>query len=332
MNHLISKTGLLALALAATAPAQDQASTIARMCAKADVIVQAKVQGSVHPTPNLHQLTLQPTHVLKGAVGTSFSLTEPAGQCCGRALFSLTIGDSRILFLKRLGPTLHTFGGGRGVLPATADLRSHVQALLAAPSANAVAHLLANSINHAEPRIANDAALALAVHPNLSLTLTERATLTTSLAQSVQHGLTRTAALADVAARLGDANIVDSVVPVFLAASKPDQAMLLRKALTRCPPQLVADRLPVHVGTARRANLRAAQLLAEMPAAAAQGAMANLLQRPNHPQVQMQLCEGLIGAGVAPASLSPMVPAPVLELAIKRLNRRPTFRNINPRR
>lgn len=332
MNHLLSKATLLALFLPTFAAAQDQASTLARLCQTSDVIVRATVTNSVHPNAEVHQLTLQSNQVLKGQVGNSFSLVEPAGQCCGRALFALGVGDERILFLKRVGPTLHTLGGSRGVLPATVALRTHVQALLAAPSSNVMAHILASNIHHAEPRIADDAALALAVHPNLSLNTVERAALATSLAQSVQHGLTRTAALADVAARLGDANMVDTVVPVFLQAAKRDQALLLQKALTRCPAQLVADRLPLHVGTARRANLRAAQLLAEMPGAAAQGAMANLLQRPNHPQVQMQLCEGLIAAGVSAASLSSMVPAPVLELAIKRLERRPSFRNINPRR
>ena len=332
MKHLFSKVGLLTVLLPTIATAQNQATTLARLCNSADVVVRATVTGSVRPSVEVHQLILQPNQVLKGQVGNSFSLVEPAGQCCGRALFALSVGQTRILFLKRIGATLHTLGGGRGVLPATQDLLTHVQALLAAPSSNAVAHLLASNINHQEPRIADDAALALAVHPNLSLNLSERATLATSLAQSVQHGLTRTAALADVAARLGDANMVDTVVPVFLQAAKRDQALLLQKALIRCPAQLVADRLPMHVGTARRANLRAAQLLAEMPSTVAHGAMVNLLQRPNHPQVQMQLCEGLMSAGVSAASLSPMVPTPVLNLAIERLKRRPTFRNINPRR
>lgn len=332
MNHLTKKASLLALLLPTIAPAQDQASTLARLCQTADVIVRATVTGAVQPTAELLQLTLQPNQVLKGQVGNSFSLLEPAGRCCGRALFSLAVGDTRILFLKRVGATLHTLGGSRGVLPATAELGTHVQALLASPSSNATAHLLASNISHQEPRIADDAALALAVHPNLSMNPAERAVLATSLAQSVQHGLTRTAALADIAARLGDANMVDTIVPVYLQATKSDQALLLQKALTRCPAQLVADRLPVHVGTTRRANLRAAQLLAEMPSYAAQGAMTTLLQRPNHPLVQMHLCEGLIGAGVSAASLSPMVPAPVLQLAIARLKRRPTFRNVNPRR
>jgi len=247
-------------------------------------------------------------------------------------LFALTTGETRILFLRRLGPTLHTLGGGRGVLAATPDLLTHVQALLAAPTTNAMGHLLAANVNHPEPRIADDAALALATLPNLSLTVLERAAVAASLAESVQRGWTRTAPLADVAARLGDASMVDSVMPIYLAASRDDQALLLRNALKRCSPQLVADRLPAFVGGARRANLRAATLLTDLPTDTAHAAMSNLLQRPNHPQVQMYLCEGLLAAGVSSASLAPMVPEAVLQLAIARKNRRPTFRNVNPHR
>ena len=96
--------------------------------------------------------------------------------------------------------------------------------------------------------------------------------------------------------------------------------------------QPIADRLQAFVGTARRANLRAAHLLTDLPAATAQAAMTNLLQRPNHPQVQMHLCEGLLAAGVSSASLAPLVPEVVLQLANERLNRRPTFRNVKPLR
>lgn len=332
MNYRTQKAILLAFLLPTLAVAQDQASTMTRLCQKADVIVRATVTSSVHPTALLHQLTLQSNQVLKGQVGASFTLTEPAGKCCGRSLFALSVGETRILFLKRLGPTLHTLGGGRGVLAATPNLLTHVQALLAAPTTNATAHLLAACVNHVEPRIADDAALALATLPNLSLTTLERSAIASSLLQSVQRGWTRTAALADVAARLGDANMIDSIMPIYLEATREDQALLLRKALKRCPTQLVAERMPVFVGSTRRSNLRAAALMTELPAAAARAAMTNLLQRPNHPQVQMHLCEGLLAAGVSAASLSPMVPQAVLQLAVARQNRRPTFRNVQPLR
>ena len=332
MNNLTLKASLLALLLPTLAQAQDQASTMARLCHTADVIVRATVTGSVSPTPEMLQLSFAPDQVLKGQVGSNILLSEPAGFCCGRSLFALTVGETRILFLKRLGPTLHPLGGSRGVVADTADLVQHVQALLAAPTTNAIGHLLAANVNHSEPRIADDAALALAALPNLALSLSERTTIAQCLAQSVQAGWTRTAALADIAARLGDANMVDAVMPVYLEASREDQALLLRNALKRCSSQLIADRLQAFVGTARRANLRAAHLLTDLPAATAQAAMTNLLQRPNHPQVQMHLCEGLLAAGVSSASLAPLVPEVVLQLANERLNRRPTFRNVKPLR
>lgn len=332
MNYLMTKFIWLALLLPAFIRAQDQASTLARLCQSADVIVRGTVTGSHYPTTALHQLRISSDQVLKGHVSAQFVLTEPAGQCCGRSLFALKVGESRILFLKRIGPTLHTTGGGRGVLSATADLLTHVQDLLATSTSSALGHLLAGTINHPEPRIADDSALALATLPSLSLTGTERNAVIASLKTSVQRGLTRTAALADIAARLGDATAVDAIMPIYLNAAREDQARLLRNALKRCPSQLVSDRLPMFVGKVRRSNMRAAKLLTDLPPITAHAAMTNLLQRPNHPRVQMQLCEGLLAAGVSSASLQPMVPDVVLKLAVERQNQRPKFRNINPQR
>ena len=322
----------LALLLPTFLKAQDQASTMARLCQNADVIVRGTVTGSHYPTTELHQLTIKPNQLLKGNVSTQFVLTEPAGQCCGRSLFALMVGETRILFLKRIGPTLHTTGGGRGVLAATSELLTHVENLLATSTTSDLSHLLAANLNHGEPRIADDAALALATLPDLSLTVSERSTVIASLKRSVQRGLTRTAALADIAARLGDTAVVDSMMPIYLSAAREDQARLLRNALKRCPAEIVADRLPMFVGKIRRSNMRAAKLLTNLPPITAHAAMTNLLQRPNHPQIQMQLCEGLLAAGVSSASLQPMVPDVVLKLAVKRQNQRPKFRNINPQR
>lgn len=332
MNHPKIQASALAVLLLQALPAQDQATTLASLAQRADLVVRATVTLSVQPTPMLRQVTLRADAVLKGSVGASFKLTEPAGRCCGRALFALNVGDERVLFLKRVGPTLHTLGGGRGVLPTTPALLAHTQALLQATTTNAIGHLLAQNIDHVEPRIAHDAALALATLPNLSLTAAERSAVAASLAASVQRGSTKTAALADVAARLGDASMVDAVLPVYMNARRNDQAELLRKALVRCAPALVAERMPVFVGATRRGNLRAATLLVDLPPNLAHAAMNDLLTRPNHPQVQLHLCEGLLAAGVSQASLAPLVPQVVLEMAVQRRNRRPVFKNINPRR
>ena len=223
-------------------------------------------------------------------------------------------------------------GGGRGVLPATPALIAHTDALLQAETTNALGHLLAQNLAPPEPRISHDAAMALAVLPNLTLSATDRAAALAALSQSVQRGSTRAAALADVAARLGDAVAVDAVLPLYLGATRDDQAALLRSALTRCAPALVAERMPMHVGTARRDAVRAATLLTALPPSVGQGAMAVLLSRPVHPRAKVELCQGLLAAGVAQASLSPMVPPVVLALAVQRREQGPKFENIRPRR
>jgi len=318
--------------MAKLAPAQEQATTLATLAQRADVVVHAAVSAASNPTPAWRQLTLRTRQVFKGAVGANFALTEPAGQCCGRSLFALKPGDERVLFLKRIGPTLHTIGGGRGVLPTTPALMSHAQALLQATTTNDLGHLLAANLENPEPRIAHDAAMALATLPNLSLTSAERDAVARSLGLAVQRGSTKTAALADVAARLGDSVTIDAVLPIYINARRQDQASLLRKALARCSPTLVAERMPIHVGTAPRANLRAAVLLTDLPPTEGHAAMANLLSRPVHPKVKMRLCEGLLAAGVSQESLKPMVPATVLEMAVSRRKAPPTLRNIDPRR
>lgn len=332
MKHLLTKSSLLGLLLATSTPGQGQATTLTRLSQRADVIVVATVSTTLQVSPEWQQVQFQTGQAIKGQIASQFILREPAGKCCGRGLFDLIPGNTRLLFLKRVGPTLHPIGGHRGILPSSSELLHHVQSVVTAPTTNQLARFLAANINHVDNRIANDATLALATLPNLSLTPIERLHVANALTQSVQTGSTRTAALADITARLNDANAVDTMMPIYLSATREDQALLLRKALHRCSAPLVADRLPAFVGTKRNVNLRAATLLTDLPSTTALSAMTNLLQRPNHPQVKTHLCEGLLAAGVSSAALSPLVPDAVLKLATKRLNRRPVFRNINPRR
>ncbi len=321
-----------ALLLTLAAPAQDQATTLLALAQRADVVVRATVTETLQPTPQWLQLTLRTDAILKGAASATFQLTEPAGRCCGRSLFALQAGDARLMFLKRTGPTLHTLGGGRGAMPATADVVEHTRSLLQAESSSAVARLLAQSLGHSEPRIAHDAAAALAALPDFALTPSEREAVLTSLSRAVERGSTNAAALAEVTVRLGDEQAVDAGRPLYMGARRADHAALLRRALGRCDPGLVAARMPIFVGKSRQQNLRAASLLQDLPPHQAHAAMTDLLSRSRHPQVQLHLCEGLLDAGVTEAALKPLVPAVVVRLAAARRSRRPTFKNIEPRR
>ena len=109
----------LAVALTQVTPAQQQATTLSTLAQRADVVAHAAVTSASSPAPGWRQLTLRTVASFKGAAGATFTLREPEGRCCGRSLFSLQPGDERILFLSRVGATLHTMGGGRGVLPPT---------------------------------------------------------------------------------------------------------------------------------------------------------------------------------------------------------------------
>ena len=325
-------TTALAAGLIQLAPSQDQATTIWTLAQRADVVVRVAVTASAAPNQAWVQRSFRSTQNLKGAVATTFTLTEPAGRCCGRSLFSLQTGDECLLFLHRLGPSLHTLGGSRGVLPAHPALTAHVRELLQAPTTNALGHVLARNIDHANKRIAHDSAMTLATLPNLSLTASERSAVTAALAASVGRGSTKSAALADVAVRLGDAAAVDAVLPIYMNAHRADQAALLRRALKRCPPGLVAERMPLHAGVTPRSHTRAATLLTELPPEHGHAAMTDLLSRPVRPEIKMKLCEGLLAAGVSRASLSPMVPKVVLDMAVARRRHPPALRNIAPRR
>ena len=322
-----------AIATTSPAPGQQQPTTLAALVRRADVVVRASVTQSLLPTPQWRRVDLRSDDVLKGTLGATFTLTEPAGRCCGRSLFALRAGDARLLFLRRVGPTLRVMGGDRGMLPAEPAMLDHVRALRDAGDGDALTRLLVQQLSADHPRIAGDAAAALAVRPALSLSVKERADVTASLAAAVRRGATAAAALADVLARLGDGAAVDALLPLFLETSRADQAVLLRRALTRCPPQVVAERMALYAGRGReRGEVRAAGLLAALPAAAGQPAMAGMLSRPSHPRVKLKLCEGLLAAGVAPAALAPMVPPVVLEMAIARSADRPVLRNILPPR
>ncbi len=175
--HAPFVTWLLCLANLGALPlaAQDQATTLLAQARAADAVVVARVTAASDPSPEWHRLEFVTTQVLKGNSPGEFAVLEPAGACCGRSLFALQIGDERLLFLRRRGPSWHPCGGARGVVPAAPEVVAHVTALLAAPNDSALAHLLADNVGHQEARIADDAAHALAVLPQIALGSAQRA-------------------------------------------------------------------------------------------------------------------------------------------------------------
>lgn len=332
MSSFVSKFALATTLLALALPAQNQATTLARLARTATATAELRVVAVAQPTSELLAVTFASERVLHGSVPATFTVLEPAGRCCGRSLFQLQVDDRALMFVRRVGPTFHVQGGGRGVVTPSPAIVQHVEALLAAADDRQLAAVLAAALDHGEPRVADDAALALAALPQLRLDASARQAVLQHLADCVQRGAVRSVALADVAVRLGDAPAVDAMLPLYLSAPDADQASMLRRALLRCRPGLVAERAPMFVGRERRQDLRAAELLQDLPATAGLPAMTDLLRRDVHPQVKLHLCEGLLGAGMSRAVLQPLVPQVVLDLATERRQQRPKFRNLRPGR
>jgi hypothetical protein len=332
MKYLFATVATSSLLLAVPAAAQDQATALSTAARSAAVIVRATVVAATDPSPEWHRLQFRTDEVLKGTPGASFTLLEPSGACCGRSLFALQPGQSCLLFLRQHGAVLHPFGGSRGVLPDEPGIAAHVRELLQTRSDAELASLLARNLMHVQARIADDAAHALAVLPALELSAQERRLLVDALDDAVRRAFARAAPLLETAVRLHDAAMVDELVRTYLGAERADQATLLRKGLGRCSAAEVSYRLPMHVGADTRRALRAAELLVELPAADARQALLAMLRDQSNPRVQLCVAEGLLAAGLRGEQLTSVLPAPVLDLAQRRLAAPPDFRSITPHR
>lgn len=328
LRLLTSFTSLVCLGLGANA--QDQATTLLANCQRADVVVRATVVAASDPSPDWHRLEFRTDELLKGGLGASFVVLEPAGACCGRSLFALQPGAACLLFLQRRGPALHPLGGARGVLAFDPALTEHVRGLLTAPDAAATAARLANGLQSPLPRIADDAAHALASLPQLTLDRNRRDVVAVALAHAVRTRLATAASLVEVAVRIADAPLLDTLLPLYLDQERTDQASLLREGLARCAADELLARLPMHLRRDEAGELRTAELLARLPAEHGAPALRRLLTTTRSPRVQLRVTETLLDQGAATSTLPAQLPAPVLRLAERRRNTVQPFRSIQP--
>jgi hypothetical protein len=331
MNPILRSALCLAcLTPAAPLPAQGPATTLLAGCQRAEVIVRATVLTATDPSPEWHRLSFRANELLHGTLGETFELLEPAGACCGRSLFALQPGQHCLLFLRRTGPLLHPFGGSRGVLADEPELVQAVRELLGAATDAARGQRLIGQLQHVDPRVAADAAQALATLPALALSVNDRDALGSALLSALQRRATTAAPLLDAVVRLQDPALLDRLLPAYLDTDLADQARLWRQGLGRASAPMLTDRLPMFVGTDAVRQLRAAELLAELPAMDTMAALQNLLQTSGCPRVKLCASEALLAGGAVANSLEPFVPAPILELAQRRRQAPRAFRSIRP--
>lgn len=321
---------LVLLACVGAIAAQEQATTLAEACRRADTVAIVEVVAATDPSPEWHRLVLRVDERLAGAAPAQVAVLEPAGACCGRSLFALGVGDRRLVFLSRVGNAWHPFAGDRGVLPAEPELVEHVRGLLAAGDPAAKGRLLARALADTNPRIARDAALALAAEPELALGPAEDEQVAAALRSAVIAGLTTTPNLLDVAMRRGTPALLDAAFEAYLAAPRDDQAAALRGGLVRhAPAAAAAAAMATTTVDDAGTQIRVAELVAALPTEHATAPLRALLTARSHPRAQLHLVEAMLAAGHRREALTPLVPAPVLRLAERRRAAGGKWRNVD---
>ena len=164
----------------------------------------------------------------------------------------------------------------------------------------------------------------------LQLDAAQRSAVAAALQLAAQRHRTTLPPLLDAALRTADAAALDQLLPTYLGAARDDTAALLRRRLARLAPTTLASRLPGLVGDDTSRQLRAAELLAELPPAEGAGTLQTLLATTPCPRVKLCCSRALLDAGADLAELAAFVPAPILELAARRRLEPRRFRSVRP--
>jgi hypothetical protein len=225
---------LAAVALSWKAVAQDLATTLAQATDRADATVLARVLQTGHDALGQHTATLVVLERLTGNdadfafVGQVFTLREPAGEACGRALSRLVAGPSLLAFLRRdtaTGQPRLFVSNARALLMPNPDVVQHVRALATTGTATQRARMLALALASADTRVASDAALELSVSIALDAVAADarcRQSVGDALRSALGHDARRAAALLRVAARAGLTETRETVFSALVGRDPAD--------------------------------------------------------------------------------------------------------------
>ena len=321
MNTMLR--AILAIGVLSPLCAQQQATTLLRLSREADAVAVATATAFSDPSPEWHRVEFRADETLAGSVGAAFSTLEPAGRCCGNALFSVQPGAQYVVFLSKRGGAVHPLGGDRGILPASAELVAHVRALVANQGdARSETNLLAASLDNVDERIRTDAALALASHATPVTDAEAKASLRAALRLDTQQPTTRLPALATATARAEGRDAADCILPLYLETSAEGAATALQRTLLSLPADEVA-------AAARRCNLadqtaalRTASLFEERAHPSQLDLLQRMLQSAKRPKVAAAVTQAMLAHDVSEESLRHRVPDAVLQVAKSRRKER----------
>lgn len=305
---------LLSLACALPLCGQQQASTLLRLADTADAVAVATMTAATDPSPEWRRVTFHVDESLKGALGASFSALEPAGRCCGNALYTVEPGESYVVFLQLRGGAVHPIAGERGVVKATPEIVAHVRTLLQSRSdANAQTRALAQCLAHDDPRIAQDAALALGTHPHAVTDAASRDMLRTALTSHAHATSTALPSLALAVARADGEQAAGQLFSLYLEAPTDDGANALRRALESLPTASIAAAARARHADEEAQIVRAATLFEQRADPANLDVLQRMLRQAERAKSKAAVVSALLANGVEPSQLAGQIDEAVLE-------------------
>jgi hypothetical protein len=303
---------LAAAWLAATSlPAQAEATTLAALALESDHVVVARATHRTDPDASVVRIAFERVEDLKGTAPLQFSLSEPAGACCGQLLFTIDPGEQLVLFLDRMGPRLHLHGGSRAGVEATAAVVDHVRGLCSTTDPMLRAGLLADALAAEDARVRTDAALALASAPVLPQAAPAlEAQIVQRLGEGPRALTPDMPALLRIGARMDLPTARRALLGAYLDAVQQDDARALRMWVASYPAGSVANDLATLDLEDDGRTARAARLLAELPADHALPVLQRLTRKPAGTGASHEIARALAVHGVRTATVldEPVVP------------------------
>lgn len=327
----LSKALSILFALVGTTRAQDEATTLARLCDRAEFVAVVRQIGVATLVEDQRTVRFQVVRTLKGEPGTTVAFTEPALRGCGRALFGTIPGLAYLAFwtTNEDGARLAT-SSARALITLEPGLMAHVAALVAARANGSTVATLAEALGAGSQRVREDAALALAHAPDLgALGAPGRNACAAALTDALADLDPRTPALLTVARRLALPTTIAPLVHATLGCDRADWSRWFAEAAAEIDPSAAAMELERHGTRSTTERDRAIVLLERLPVAEAAPALRALLASDEHRHV-VAATRLLLRLGTMPAELAPLVAPAVLEEAAQDRVLRPRFRAIRP--
>lgn len=311
----------LATLLGTTAVAQDEVETLASATRRATWIAVVEVRGGLANDGAEHRADFAVLRSLHGSGPAAFSLREPCGHTCGRALHGLTAGSRLLAFLRRERDTTRLLGSSaRNLVPLSEGLEQHVEALLRATTPSARLALLTGALTSAERRIRQDAAAVLPQLRELEqASAADRRRIVAALDPACRGADPACVGLTRAAERLHLSEALETLVACTLTDVQPGLTPLFLDAVPRIDADRAAELIDATLPPDPAGRARAVALLARLPVPRAE---AVLLRLARGADTDFATATGagaaLLARGMAPAVLETNTSPQLLHAASRR--------------